>query len=171
MPYTLYDASFRLVSDALDSLLVILDKAASSPSADKIIESRMHESMLPFPYQVHFATKMALRLAHRVGGLEVPDYQMDMKTYDDMRARVAAIKEVLAKADKDAVNARADEITVIDIPLDNMPKVPVSALVNGYIIPNVFFHVTTAYDLARKENVEIGKMDYITPILFKYAVQ
>lgn len=172
MPYTLYDASFRLVSDALDSLSAILEKAEASPQAAKVLESRMHENMRPFPWQVYFATSMAFRLAHRVGGIEdLPAYEMDLETWDDLRARVAAAKAALGRADKDAVDARADEITTVDIPGDNKPRVPASALVNGFILPNVFFHVTTAYDLARKEGVELGKLDYIKPMLFKYVVQ
>jgi hypothetical protein len=30
-----------------------------------------------------------------------------------------------------------------------------------YAIPNFLFHVTTAYDLARKAGVPVGKADYM----------
>ncbi|HEY8084151.1 MAG TPA: DUF1993 family protein, partial [Methylophilaceae bacterium] len=30
-----------------------------------------------------------------------------------------------------------------------------------FALPNLFFHVTTAYDILRQNGVEIGKMDYL----------
>jgi hypothetical protein len=30
-----------------------------------------------------------------------------------------------------------------------------------HVLPNVFFHVTTAYDILRQSGLEIGKMDYL----------
>jgi hypothetical protein len=33
----------------------------------------------------------------------------------------------------------------------------------GYVLPNFYFHVTTAYDLLRHKGLEIGKADYIGP--------
>ena len=30
-----------------------------------------------------------------------------------------------------------------------------------HVLPNVFFHVTTAYDILRQAGLELGKMDYL----------
>ena len=30
-----------------------------------------------------------------------------------------------------------------------------------HVLPNVFFHVTTAYDILRQSGLEIGKLDYL----------
>jgi len=31
----------------------------------------------------------------------------------------------------------------------------------GFVYPNFYFHVTTAYDILRANGVELGKRDYI----------
>ena len=36
-----------------------------------------------------------------------------------------------------------------------------AAFVNGMAIPNIFFHLTIAYAILRKEGVPLGKRDYI----------
>ena len=36
--------------------------------------------------------------------------------------------------------------------------------VQQYVLPNFFFHVTTAYAILRKEGVKIGKFDYVGPM-------
>ena len=33
-----------------------------------------------------------------------------------------------------------------------------------WVVPNFFFHVTTAYDLLRMKGVPLGKKDYIGPL-------
>ncbi|MDR9259213.1 hypothetical protein FEP25_00003 [Burkholderia multivorans] len=30
-----------------------------------------------------------------------------------------------------------------------------------FVLPNFFFHVTTAYDILRHNGVELGKLDYL----------
>jgi hypothetical protein len=30
-----------------------------------------------------------------------------------------------------------------------------------HVLPNVFFHVTTAYDILRQSGLELGKLDYL----------
>jgi hypothetical protein len=31
----------------------------------------------------------------------------------------------------------------------------------NHVLPNVFFHVTTTYDILRHNGVELGKMDFL----------
>jgi hypothetical protein len=31
----------------------------------------------------------------------------------------------------------------------------------NHVLPNVFFHVATAYDILRQAGVELGKLDYL----------
>ena len=31
----------------------------------------------------------------------------------------------------------------------------------NFVLPNFFFHVTTAYDILRHSGVELGKLDYL----------
>jgi hypothetical protein len=33
--------------------------------------------------------------------------------------------------------------------------------VQGFVLPNVYFHCTTAYNILRHNGVEIGKMDFL----------
>jgi hypothetical protein len=30
-----------------------------------------------------------------------------------------------------------------------------------HVLPNVFFHVTTAYDILRQAGLDLGKLDYL----------
>ena len=41
--------------------------------------------------------------------------------------------------------------------------------VNGWLVPNLFFHMTTAYNILRKEGVELGKLDYLRSYIGEYV--
>jgi len=43
------------------------------------------------------------------------------------------------------------------------PKGSLSFLLT-HVTPNVYFHVTTAYNILRHNGVEIGKQDFLGPI-------
>lgn len=43
------------------------------------------------------------------------------------------------------------------------------AYVTGYAIPNLFFHLVTAYNILRKEGIPLGKIDYLTPFIRKHV--
>jgi hypothetical protein len=37
--------------------------------------------------------------------------------------------------------------------------------VQGYLIPNVLFHVSTTYSILRAKGLELGKKDFIMPFV------
>lgn len=70
--------------------------------------------------------------------------------------------KTLDEADKETVNGMADVLK----PTQLGPEVVIDMSCAGYahriVLPNVYFHVTTAYGILRAEGVEIGKRDYYT---------
>jgi hypothetical protein len=33
-----------------------------------------------------------------------------------------------------------------------------------FVVPNLYFHVTTTYDILRHNGVELGKLDFLGPL-------
>lgn len=61
-------------------------------------------------------------------------------------------------------------MTMIADTFDNSPiaggrKMTLQAFIRDLALPNVFFHLVTAYDILRKQGVPLGKMDYLAPFL------
>lgn len=168
--YTLYEAAITMSKNALTSLEDVIKKAQASPVAAAIPTAKIHESMLPFTFQVYVVTNFAQKMLSRLAGKEVSDLDNNLTTYEEMLARIAEVQKVLdAAPDKDTINARSSE----NVQLGLGPGKEVTLLawqyVHGYILPNIFFHLTTAYDIARKEGVELGKSDYITPFMSNFV--
>ncbi|KAM4065720.1 helix-turn-helix domain-containing protein [Hirsutella rhossiliensis] len=165
MQYTLYDASIRVAQDSLNTLTAILKKGEAHPNAAKLPEARIYDDMLPLTFQIHIVTDLAQKMQARLTGKEPQKMENDLKTFKDMYARIDKVQEMLSKTDKDAIN----NYTTEKVPLGMGPgkEVQVSGLgyTNGYALPNLFFHVTTAYNIMRKEGVPLGKLDYLKPYL------
>lgn len=173
MSYTLYDASVATAKDALSALAAVLTKAEShaATSAAALPAARLYDDMLPLSFQVFMTTDVAQKLAARGLGVDPLDLSRDLETFAAMQARIAQVQEVLAKVDREAFDARVDAEVTVGMGAGKEAKMKLKEYVNGYAIPNLFFHTTTAYGILRKEGVPLGKMDYLTPFIGKYVSQ
>ncbi|KAL6853103.1 hypothetical protein ACO1O0_007656 [Amphichorda felina] len=147
--YSLYDASFGVAKDVLGSLSAVIAKAEASP--------------------VYFIAYTVHKMLSRLTGAVPKNYEDNLKTFDDMKARIAEVESQLAAVGRDAVEGRDNVIVPVGLgPNRPEAKLETWQYVHGYTVPNIFFHLTTAYDIARKEGVELGKMVYLAPFLGKF---
>lgn len=158
---TTYD-SIRTAQQALSTLSLILTTAQNShPDPTSLPAARLHPDMQPLTFQIHIATLMATRLAARLTLQDVaPMTENDLSTMEDMQARIAAAKATLDKVSAEEVNAVGEK--VVSTPIG--PKtVEISGAEYARVVnlPNVYFHLVTAYGILRKEGVALGKRDYM----------
>jgi uncharacterized protein len=153
------------LSHALKSLSKILDKAEAHCAARRIdpsvlLSARLYPDMLPLTRQVQIACDHARRGAMRLAGAEpaaVPDGET---TFADLRARIALSLDALAgfkPADFDGAEARTLTFKAghRDVTFKGGDFVPY------WLVPNFYFHMTTAYAILRHNGVEIGKSDFL----------
>ncbi|RGP69477.1 helix-turn-helix domain-containing [Fusarium sporotrichioides] len=169
MSYTLYDAAILHTKEALQSLSAILKKAASHPNASSFPEAKLAPDMLDLNFQVFFTTDTAQKIVARTTGTEPLNLSRDdCSNFEQYQARIAQVLEIIEKADKETVEKRAAEVVTIGLGPGKSADMKCRDYVQGYGIPNVFFHLTTAYAILRKEGVELGKQDYIGPFMGQY---
>jgi hypothetical protein len=163
MSYTAYDDSILVAQDALKSLHHILKVGSQHPNAANLPSARLHADMLPLTFQVESATNTAAKLPAKLLGQPAPSFvDGKLTTWEDMFARIEAAQEVLAEVDGNDINRRGGEKIILGVDKEgNRAPFPTPALVFGYSLPNIFFHVTTAYGILRKEGVPLGKSDYL----------
>ncbi|KAH6984537.1 hypothetical protein BKA56DRAFT_671040 [Ilyonectria sp. MPI-CAGE-AT-0026] len=169
MSFTLYDASIAQAQDALAALSAILTKAEAHANSANFIGAKLIDDMLPFNFQVFFVTDLAQKLAARGCGTEPLTMERNLDSFAAMQARITQVLEILAKVDRDAFNARESAEVAVGLGPGKEVKMQMKQYVTGYAMPNLFFHTSTAYGILRKEGVEIGKMDYLTPFIGKYV--
>ena len=164
--YTLYDASIGASKSALTALSNIIDKAEASPVAAAVPTARLLEDMLPFTSQIFFVVNSVHKLVCRLTGAQPKEYENNFNTYEAMRAVIADLRTQLDAVDRETVNKRETEIVSFGQG-KGKPEVPMQVWqhAHGWAVPNMYFHVVTAYAIARKEGVKLEKSDYLAPFL------
>lgn len=165
MTISMYQASVPSLIRALTNLAAILEKGAAHAEAKNIdpavlINSRLYPDMFPLGRQVQIASDTARRGAARLAGLEAPKMEDNETTFPQLIDRLhttIAYLETLTPAQIDGSEERS---IVLPVGKDTMTFEGLSFLLY-FILPNVYFHVTTAYDILRHCGVELGKRDYL----------
>lgn len=161
MTSSLYDASVPVFVRGLDSLSVILEKAASSGLDEAaLMDARLAPDMKPLPAQIDMATFSARGCVARLAGVEVPSVVGTDTTFAQMQARIAASRAFIVGVDRAAFDgAETRPVRLV------FPGVDLSFEGAGYLtsfaLPNFYFHVTTAYAILRHAGIALGKRDYL----------
>jgi hypothetical protein len=149
----------------LSNLDNILTKAEADCEARKIdpqvyINGRLAPDMLPLTRQVQIMTDPVMGGASRLAGQEPPKWPDEEKTFADLHARLKkAIDHVktFKPADFEGAETRAVELKFPNATFSFTGK----DYFLGFVIPNFYFHYTTAYAILRHNGVQIGKGDFL----------
>ncbi len=165
MTLSMYQASVPRFINALNNLSAILDKAQAHVDAKKLDEAtltsfRLFPDMLPMARQILIATDTAKGLAARLAGVDIPVYEDTEKTLGELKARIAKTVAYLQTFRPEQIDGTEDKEIVIKRG-DKETRYTGMQFLLGHAVPNVYFHITTAYNILRHNAVEIGKRDYL----------
>jgi hypothetical protein len=161
----MYDHSIPVYTKMLGNLSALLDKAAKHCEAKKIdpnalLGARLFPDMFPLTRQVQVAADQAKGGAARLAGIEIPKYEDTEKTFDELKARIAkTIAFVNGVKPEQVANSAARDIVMKLGPNEVTFKGEWYA--KHFVLPNLYFHVTTAYNILRHNGVGLGKRDFI----------
>jgi uncharacterized protein len=168
MPFSLSQSSIPAFEQGLTALSAILDKAEAFAAAKKLDPSvlpntRLAPDMFPLARQVQIATDMAKNGAARLAGVEPPKYEDNETTIEQLKARLKKTLDFVKTLDTAKIDASGErEIT---FPLGpNKGHMKGSDYLNHFVLPNYYFHLTTAYAILRHCGVELGKLDFLAGI-------
>ena len=165
MSITIYDVAVAPTIKSLQNLDAILAKAETFAEEKKIdpevlMQSRLRPDMLPFVAQIRIASDVAARAAARLTGSELPSFEDNEKTLADARGRVQKSISYLETYKPEQFEGAENRNIEMKLGPEDV-KFTGKEFVTYFVLPNVYFHVTTAYALLRYAGLEIGKADYL----------
>jgi hypothetical protein len=165
---SMYRASAPLLVLSLSNLKAILEKAAAHAEAKKIdplvlVASRLYPDMFPLTRQVQIATDVAKGGMARLAGVDAPKYEDTEVNPAELIARLDKTIDYINGFKPAQIDGSEDKDIVLAFPSGTL-KFKGAAYLQNYVFPNVYFHVTTAYNILRHNGVEIGKKDFLGPI-------
>ena len=165
MPLSMYQASIPVFERMLGNLDAILDKAAASAEARKfdsavLVNARLAPDMRPLSGQIQIATDSVKGCAARLAGIEPPSFPDTEVTLADLKARVAKTVDFLKTVKAEQVDGSEDRQITLKAGPRELTFTGQAYLLN-FVLPNFYFHVTTAYAILRHNGVDVGKMDFL----------
>jgi hypothetical protein len=159
MAYDIYDASIPPLIHMLGSLSTILSKGEAHGGIDPT-EARLASDMLPLHRQVHIATDGAKGCGGRLAGVEIPKFEDTETTFPELKARIAKTIAFLKTLDRKTFAGAENKEIVLKFPNVTL-EYNGRDYVGNFVMPNTFFHITTAYGILRNRGVALGKGDYL----------
>jgi hypothetical protein len=165
MAISMYQASIPQLTKMLSNLSNILKKGEAFANAKGIdgkvlVEDRLAPDMFPLAKQVQIACDQVKNGMARLAGVEPPKFEDNETTFAQLQERIAktiAFANSIQAVQVDGTEAKEIKFSIKEW---NFEFVGEQYLLT-WIIPNFYFHVTTAYNILRHNGVEIGKSDYL----------
>jgi len=163
----MYDASVATITRALTNLIHVLEKGAAHAEAKKIepsvlVGARLYPDMFPLSKQVQIASDVAKIGTSRLAQVEPPKWEDNEKTFAELIERV---RKTIAHLQTLKAAQFDDGSRMVTFPTQGDSKTwPGSRYLFQRVLPNVFFHCATTYDILRHNGVELGKADFLGPL-------
>ena len=165
MTISMYQASVPVFINKLENLSAILDKGAADAETRKIdpsifVNARIAPTMFSLSRQVQIACDTAKAGAARLAGIEPPAFEDSETTFPQLKERIANTIKFLQSIDAAKIDGSEDRKITYTQREKESNFIGQPYLLN-YVLPNLYFHITTTYLILRNNGVEVGKRDFL----------
>jgi hypothetical protein len=166
MKISVHALSVELLANALGNLSHVLEKGHAYALARKfdpalLLAARLAPDMFPLTRQIQIACDMAKFGVARLGGVEAPKFEDKEQTFDELRARIARTVDFINSVPATALEGSEERVIKVPLRERTIEFKGLDYLIR-WVIPNAFFHITTAYAILRHSGVDVGKNDFLT---------
>jgi hypothetical protein len=169
MTISMYKVSVPIFVQLLTALSVVLDKAAAHAQAKQIdpaflLGMRLYPDMYPLVRQVQQATSHPIRACSALAGVEPLSLPNTETSFPELESRLANTIDYVKGFKPAQIDGTEDKEIVLKFGT-NERKFSGQGLLLNHVLPNFYFHCTTAYDILRHCGIELGKRDFMgTPV-------
>lgn len=166
----LYEWTVPQFIKMLQNLSAVLDKGAAYAETKKfemdvLLNSRLAPDQFNLTRQVQIACDTAKLCIARITNKEAPTHPDTEKTLPELKARIESVVSYLESVKPaDFSDAHTRHITHARWDGQHLTGLE---FVQQHALPNVYFHIATAYSILRNNGVDVGKKDYLGKMPFK----
>ncbi len=166
----LYEIAIPQAIKMLKNLNAILGKAAIHAETKKfdiqvLLNARLAPDQFSLIKQVQIVTDTVKLCASRLTGMDAPVHDDKETTLSELTSRIDSVINYLGKfSAKDFAGSDEKKISQ---PRWEGKYLTGTEFVLQHAIPNIYFHITTAYSILRHNGVDIGKKDFLGEMPYK----
>jgi len=162
MSFTIYEASAPVFIAALTNMQAWLDKALAEGKDEAVLmAARLAPDMLPLPAQFQIASDTAKGAIARLAGVDAPSMADTEANFAELKARCQRTIDFIQSVERAAFEDAEDRQVVLKFPNGSGYQFTGRGYLTGFVLPNFFFHVTTAYAVLRANGVSVAKPDFL----------
>jgi hypothetical protein len=151
----------RVFTTRLQALAHILDVGEQHFSGlGKVLHERLAPDMYPLGTQVAFACNQPRGFAQWCAGGQVENLSHEVGSLELARSLIDQTLALVAGIAAD--DRKLDEIKRVGLGPGRYCELPGRQYVSEFLLPNFYFHITTAYAILRKLGAPVGKADFMT---------
>jgi hypothetical protein len=152
----------------LKNLDELISKAESYSQENDIepaalLQARLFPTMRNFIFQIQVVTDVSKGFAARLTGTDAPNWADDEKTFADVHARIKKALDFLATFGPEQFEGCESKELELKLGSHTVNFTGQSYLL-GFVLPNIYFHAATAYNLLRHNGLDLGKRDFLGDI-------
>jgi len=164
MSISMYAITVPVFTRYLNNLDAILAQAEANIAERKIKPevlgaSRLAPDMLPLTFQVQSTTDRMKFALSRLTGREAPSWEDKEVTLADLRARVKKGLDFVSGFSEADLAGTENKVLTVKVRGEDK-QVPAVEHITLNAVPQIFFHLTTAYAILRHNGVPVGKRDF-----------
>ena len=165
MSLSMYESSIPVLIRNLNNLSAYLAKGADYASEKEIddavlVNARLFPNMFDLAHQIQIACDVSKGAAARLSGIEAPKFEDNEASFEELQTRISNTIKFLESVPADQIDGTEEK--EITLPAgDKEFKFSGRDFLQTFVLPNVYFHAVTAYNILRHNGVEIGKMDFL----------
>lgn len=165
-----YALTIQQFAKMLRNLSGLMDKGAKHAELKKfemdvLLNSRLAPDQFNFIRQIQIACDTAKLAAARLANKEAPAHTDTEKTMAELKARIDSTVSYLDTfTAKDFEQAEGRKISQ---PRWDGQYITGEEYLYQHAMPNLYFHIATAYSILRNNGVDVGKKDYLGAMPFK----
>jgi uncharacterized protein len=165
MTLSMYQASVPVFVRMLGNLSEVIRKGeahakAKGISDEVLLNTRLIPDMLPLLKQVQIACDMATRGCARLAGVEPTSFADNEASLADVYARIQGSIDYVKTFTPQQIDGSEEREVVLKLRTGDLQMQGQGYLLH-FLLPNLFFHCTTAYNILREAGTDIGKVDFI----------
>ena len=165
MPLSMYQASVPTFVQILTALSGVLDKAQAFSAAKKcdpavLLAARLAPNMFALAQQVQIACDFAKGATARLAGTGVPSWPDHEKTFAELQQRIKKTTDFVQTFKASQIDGSEERDVKLSVGGQPVTFKGQPYLIH-FVLPNFYFHATTAYAILRHNGVELGKRDFV----------
>lgn len=150
---------FRSRLDTLSHLLEVAENHFAD-DVESLLQRRLAPDMFPFGTQIAFTCNQPRNFALWCLGESESNLNPNVESLAEARGHLAATQDLLASINN-VDDSKLSERKRLDLGQGLYVEFSGISYIDDFLIPNFYFHLTTAYGILRMSGVPLGKRDFM----------